>query len=116
MIIFVGGLPQVIVPPLGYKVTWCVEYLIEEYVRNAKIVKEGKTIEIEALDGLEEVEFPEIGRLEEFYTDGVRTLHKNVKAENMWEKTLRYPGHVEKIRTLRSLGFFDEEPIEGTSP
>jgi saccharopine dehydrogenase-like NADP-dependent oxidoreductase len=29
----------------------------------------------------------------------------------MWEKTLRYPGHVAKIKVLRSLGFFSETPV-----
>jgi saccharopine dehydrogenase-like NADP-dependent oxidoreductase len=115
--ILVGGIPQNRVPPLDYKVTWCVEDLIEEYVRRPKIVKNGRTIEVEALDGLEEVDFPGIGRLEAFYTDGVRTLHHSIKGvENMWEKTLRYPGHAEKIKLLRDLGFFDEEPIDGLSP
>jgi saccharopine dehydrogenase-like NADP-dependent oxidoreductase len=117
VIILVGGIPQNRIPPLDYKVTWCVEDLIEEYVRKPKIVKNGRTIEVEALDGLEEVDFPGIGRLEAFYTDGVRTLHHSIKGvENMWEKTLRYPGHAEKIRLLRDLGFFDEEPIDGLSP
>ena len=117
VIILVGGIPQSQIPPLDYKVTWCVEDLIEEYVRKPKIVKNGKIIEVEALDGLEEVDFPGIGKLEAFYTDGVRTLHHSIKGvENMWEKTLRYPGHAEKIRLLRDLGFFDETPIDGVSP
>jgi saccharopine dehydrogenase-like NADP-dependent oxidoreductase len=117
VIILVGGIPQNRIPPLDYKVTWCVEDLIEEYVRRPKIVKNGKTIEVEALDGLEEVDFPGIGKLEAFYTDGVRTLHHSIKGvENMWEKTLRYPGHAEKIKLLRDLGFFDETPIDGVSP
>jgi saccharopine dehydrogenase-like NADP-dependent oxidoreductase len=30
----------------------------------------------------------------------------------MWEKSLRYPGHVEKIKLLKSLGFFDEKTVE----
>jgi saccharopine dehydrogenase-like NADP-dependent oxidoreductase len=30
----------------------------------------------------------------------------------MWEKTLRYPGHAEKMGLLRVLGFFDEEPVD----
>jgi len=34
----------------------------------------------------------------------------------MWEKTLRYPGHVEKIRLLKDLGFFDESPINNMIP
>ncbi len=117
IIILVGGIPQSRIPPLDYKVTWCVEDLIEEYVRKPKIVKNGKTIEVEALDGLEEVDFPGIGKLEAFYTDGVRTLHHSIRGvENMWEKTLRYPGHAEKIKLLRDLGFFDETPIDGVSP
>ena len=29
----------------------------------------------------------------------------------MWEKTMRYPGHAEKIKMLMELGFFDETPI-----
>ncbi|MCK4482926.1 hypothetical protein KAU55_06835, partial [Candidatus Bathyarchaeota archaeon] len=72
----------------------------------------GKTVEVEALSGLEEVEFPNVGMLEAFYTDGLRTLLHTVKnVHNMWEKTLRYPGHAEKIGLLKALGFFDEEPI-----
>jgi len=40
------------------------------------------------------------------------TLLYTVKpVKSMWEKTLRYPGHVEKIKLLRELGFFDEQPI-----
>jgi saccharopine dehydrogenase-like NADP-dependent oxidoreductase len=30
----------------------------------------------------------------------------------MYEKTLRYPGHVEKIKILRELGFFSENPVK----
>jgi saccharopine dehydrogenase-like NADP-dependent oxidoreductase len=30
----------------------------------------------------------------------------------MAEKTLRYPGHIEKIRLLKELGFFDQEPVQ----
>lgn len=117
--ILVGGLPQRRIPPLDYKVTWCVEDLIEEYVRPAKIVRDGETIEVEALSGLEEVEFPGIGKLEAFFTDGVRTLHHTVKGgvRNMWEKTMRYPGHAEKIKLFRELGFFDEKRLgQGISP
>jgi len=116
--ILVGGLPQKRVPPLDYKITWCVEDLIEEYVRKARIVKDGESIEVEALDGLEDIDFPGVGRLEAFYTDGVRTLHHTIRGVmNMWEKTMRYPGHAEKIRLLKDLGLFDEEPLlQGTSP
>ncbi len=111
--IMVGGLPEEPVPPLGYTITWSMEGLIDEYTRKARIVENGEVVEVEALTGLEEIEFPGVGKLEGFYTDGLRTLLHTVKGvKNMWEKTLRYPGHVEKIKLLKTLGFFDEHPIE----
>ena len=111
--VMVGGLPEEPVPPLGYIITWSIEGLIDEYTRKAKIVENGEVVEVEALTGLEEVEFPGVGKLEGFYTDGLRTLLHTVKGvKNMWEKTLRYPGHVEKIKLLKTLGFFDEHPVE----
>ncbi len=111
--IMVGGLPEEPVPPLGYTITWSTEGLIDEYTRKARIVKKGDMVEVEALTGIEEVEFPGVGSLEAFFTDGLRTLLYTVEGvEEMWEKTLRYPGHVEKIKTLKALGFLDEQPIE----
>jgi saccharopine dehydrogenase-like NADP-dependent oxidoreductase len=107
-----GGLPEKPVPPLDYVITWSVNDLIDMYSRKVTIVKRGRTTEVEAMSGLEEVNFPGVGNLEAFYTDGLRTMlytMKNVK--DMWEKSLRYPGHVEKIALLKSLGFFDERPI-----
>jgi saccharopine dehydrogenase-like NADP-dependent oxidoreductase len=64
------------------------------------------------MGGLEKIVFPGVGKLEAFYTDGLRTLLHTVKAKDMWEKTLRYPGHVEQIKLLKNLGFFDEKPME----
>jgi saccharopine dehydrogenase-like NADP-dependent oxidoreductase len=111
--IMVGGLPEKPIPPLDYVITWSPENLIDEYKRKARIVKEGRIIEVEALSGLEEVEFPGLGRLEAFYTDGLRTLpHTITNVYDMWEKTLRYPGHAEKIKLLKTLGFFEEEQID----
>ncbi len=115
--IMVGGLPENPLPPLGYTITWSPESLIDEYTRKAGMVEQGKKVEVDALGGQEEFDFPELGKLEAFYTDGLRTLIHTIKADSMWEKTLRYPGHAEKIRTLKALGFFDERQvdIEGAS-
>jgi saccharopine dehydrogenase-like NADP-dependent oxidoreductase len=107
-----GGLPEKPVPPLGYVVTWSVKDLIDMYSRKVNIVMNGKTVQVEAMSGLEEIDFPGVGRLEAFYTDGLRTLLYTVKAKEMWEKTLRYPGHSEKIKLLKALGFFDAEAVE----
>lgn len=110
--IMVGGIPETPVPPLGYTITWSAEGLIDEYVRDVSIIKDGKTVKVPALSGLEIIDFPGVGTLEAFFTDGLRSLAKSLpQVENMWEKTLRYPGHIEKIKLLRVLGFFDHDPV-----
>lgn len=110
--IFVGGLPETPEPPLGYVITWSPESLIDEYTRKVKVIKKGKRSEVEVLSGIEEVEFPNLGKLEAFFTDGLRTLPDTIQnVEDMWEKTLRYPGHAEKVKVLRDLGFFDEGKV-----
>jgi len=109
----VGGIPEKPVPPIGYTITWSAEGLIDEYVRDVSIIEGGEKISVPALSGLEEIEFPGVGVLESFYTDGLRTLADSIEGvDSMWEKTLRYPGHVEKVRLLRELGFFADEPVK----
>jgi lysine 6-dehydrogenase len=109
----VGGIPEKPVPPLGYTITWSADGLVDEYVRDVSIIKGGKKVTVPALSGLEEIEFPGVGTLESFYTDGLRTLANSIEGvESMWEKTLRYPGHVEKVRLLRDLGFFDDKTVK----
>ena len=111
--ILVGGLPAKPIPPLGYTITWSVEGLIDEYTRKARIVRNGELVEVEPLGDVEEIEFTGVGKLEAFYSDGLRTLlHTVTSAKNMAEKTLRYPGHIEKIRLLKDMGFFDEKPVQ----
>ncbi len=110
--IMVGGLPETPVDPLDYTITWSPEGLVDEYTRKATIIKNGKLAQVDALTGLEEIDFPKVGKLEGFYTDGLRTLIHTVKgAKTMWEKTLRYPGHVQKVKLIKALGFLDSRPI-----
>ncbi|HID16003.1 MAG TPA: saccharopine dehydrogenase [Candidatus Atribacteria bacterium] len=109
----VGGIPLNPKPPLDYKIVFSVESLIGEYIRPAKIVKDGKIIHVPALSGIEVFTDPELGELECFYTDGLSTLIYTMKhIPNMAEKTIRWPGHAEKIKVLRELGFFDTKPIK----
>lgn len=110
--IMVGGIPEKPIPPLEYVITWSPESLIDEYTRKARIVRNGKRVDAEVLSELEMIDFPGVGRLEAFLTDGLRTLLDTLKdVPDMWEKTLRYPGHAAKICTLKELGFFGEEKV-----
>jgi len=107
----VGGLPQKPMPPLNYRIVFSAEAVVDEYTRKARIVKNGKVTEVEALSGLELFEFPGIGKLECFYTDGLRTLIDTIKLKQMDEKTIRYLGHAERVKTLVETGLFESEPV-----
>lgn len=108
-----GGLPEKSIPPLGYVITWSVKDLIDMYSRKVNIVKDGKIVQVPAMSGLQQINFPGVGKLEAFYTDGLRTMLYTFRdAKNMWEKSLRYPGHVEKIGVLKDLGFFEEKELK----
>jgi len=108
----VGGLPVRRSWPYQYKAPFSPLDVIEEYTRPARLVIDGKLITREALSDPEYIEFDEIGTLEAFNTDGLRTLLQTMRIPNMREKTLRYPGHIEYIKVLRETGFFSKEPIE----
>jgi len=108
--IFVGGIPTKLVPPFNYQVTWSPKDCIEEFTRPVTIVNDFKKEVVEATSGLHLRDFPGVGTLEAFYTDGLRSLAKNIKARKLGEMTLRWPGHVEQMRLLRSMGLFDENP------
>ncbi len=110
--ILVGGLPAVRRRPFGYAILFSAADVIEEYTRPARIVEEGRVVTREALSEVETIEVPGVGTLEAFLTDGLRTLLSTIRARSMKEKTLRYPGHAEAMRSLRECGFFETERIE----
>jgi lysine 6-dehydrogenase len=108
----VGGLPYKREWPFQYKAYFSPIDVIEEYTRPARIVIDGKVIEKPALSEPEIINYKEIGKLEAFNTDGLRSLLKTMKIPNMIEKTLRYPGHIELMKIFREVGFFSTKEIE----
>jgi saccharopine dehydrogenase-like NADP-dependent oxidoreductase len=110
--IYVGGLPEVRVWPYEYKAVFSPVDVIEEYVRPARYIENGQMVIRPALSDPELMNFPVVGTLEAFNTDGLRTLAKTLDVPNMKEKTLRYPGHIEKMAVLRDTGFFEALEIE----
>lgn len=109
---YVGGLPNHRLWPWEYKAPFCPDDVIEEYTRPSRLKERGEIVVRPALSELELVDLPGVGTLEAFNTDGLRTLLETVDVPWMQEKTMRYPGHVDRVRALRETGFFGEEPIE----
>ncbi len=112
VLIYVGGLPEIRRWPFEYRAVFSPTDVIAEYVRPARYIENGRLVIRPALSDPELIDFPGIGTLEAFNTDGLRTLADTLDAPNMKEKTLRYQGHIEKIALLRAIGLFDEEAVE----
>ncbi len=109
--IFVGGLPKVRTLPFEYKAVFSPRDVIEEYTRPARFMRDGKLVTLPALSEVEHLEFPQVGTLEAFNSDGLRSLLKTIDAPEMVEKTLRYPGHAEKMELLRHIGLFEQQAL-----
>jgi lysine 6-dehydrogenase len=109
----VGGLPKVKKWPFNYKAPFSPIDVIEEYTRPARYVENGKIIIKPAMSDIEHVEFENVGTLESFNSDGLRSIiYTMPHIPDMKEKTLRYPGHIEKVVALRDAGFLSHEKIE----
>ncbi len=109
----VGGLPVTREWPYEYKAVFSPIDVIEEYIRPARYVQNSTMVVKEALSDPELVEFDDIGTLESWNSDGLRSLIKTMpNIPNMIEKTLRYPGCVEYLRVLRESGFFSYDPVD----
>lgn len=112
-----GGLPEKPVGPLGYKMLFHFMGLWNEYRGSAEFLRGGERVEVPTLTEIEEIDFgAPLGKLEAAVTSGgTSTCPQTWQGvlETFDYKTLRYPGHWERIRTLFELGFM--EPVFVTS-
>jgi len=112
----VGGLPVEPITPLNYRLIFSVHGLINEYIEPSLILDKGELKKVPSMTGLESLTFPEpFGDLEAFYTSGgtaslPMTYQGDIQKLNY--KTIRYPGHCERIKMMLDLGFVDEKTID----
>ncbi|MFI5370515.1 MAG: saccharopine dehydrogenase family protein [Candidatus Eisenbacteria bacterium] len=108
-VIYVGGVARDPSRPYGYTVTWSLDDLLEEYVRPARIVKDGAPVTVPVFSGLDRVHVEGAGEMESFLSDGLRTLVTTLPIRDMSERTLRWPGHVALVQPLLAGGRFLDE-------
>jgi lysine 6-dehydrogenase len=112
----VGGLPQNPQPPLDYQLVFSVEGLINEYIEPARVIRDGKVVTIESMTEIESLEFPQpFGTMEAFQTSGgTSTLVETFlgKVGELDYKTIRYPGHCVKFKTMIDLGLCSSQLLE----
>jgi len=113
---YVTGLPTDPQEPFNYKLVFSPDDLIEEYMRPARMKRDGKIISVPACSGCKEIDFNipgfKLPRMEGFFTDGARTLLDTIPSPNVTEYTLRYPGTAERMAFLREIGLFSLDPVE----
>ncbi len=111
----VGGLPKNPSPPYNYKAPFSPIDVIEEYTRPARMMINSKVEVKPALSEIEEFEIDDVGMLEAFNTDGLRSLLTTMShIPNMKEKTLRYPGHASLMQSMIDRNFFDKNNFDLT--
>jgi lysine 6-dehydrogenase len=112
----VGGLPLNPRPPLNYQIVFSVEGLINEYVERARVIRDGKIVEIHSMTEIERLQFPApFDEMEAFQTSGgTSTLPETFlgRVRELDYKTIRYPGHCEQFKLLIDLGLASSEEIE----
>lgn len=114
--IYVGGFPaEKGVKAFDYMELFDITSLLDMYVNTSTIIDDGKLVVKEPLQVCDHILIPGHGEFEAFWTDGLCSLEKNMLEKGLIkcdEVTLRYPGHVEKMKELADLGFLDEEEVE----
>lgn len=108
-----GGIPRHPIPPLWYQVVYRLESLLRLYTKPAIAIQDGEIVELAPLSNLQEITFPEpVGLCETVITDAHSTAFiLKGKVKNLYEKTVRYPGHWEKMKVIGELGFLDDIPV-----
>lgn len=111
--IFVGGISKDPKAFLGLALTWSIEDLIDEYLRPARAIINGKVRYFNPLSYTGILNIPGLGKFEYFITDGLRTMIKSFKdSEELIEFTLRYPGHLSVMKILNNIGLLSHEELK----
>ncbi len=121
---YCGGFPEkkACTNPLNYKISWTWRGVLSSTLREGKIIKNKKTIDIPAENQHDEsfvhtIDFPGLGSLEAIpngdsvYFTTLMGLSETIKETGRY--ALRWPGWSSFWRPLKQLGFLSEEPVKG---
>jgi lysine 6-dehydrogenase len=116
VLIYDCGLPQQPRPPLNYMLLFSVHGLLNEYFHEGTALQHGRRVAVAGLSDLETIECPPpLGRCEAAHASGgLSTMAYTFegKVGRMFNKLIRYPGHIGLMHALRDMGFLDEQPLD----
>jgi len=121
---YCGGFPEPTAAdnPLKYKVSWTWEGVLSSTMRDSRIIRDGKPIDIPAArqhdpEFVHEIEFPGLGTVEaipngmaDVFTDQLG-LAGTIRETGRY--ALRWPGWSAFWRPLKEFGFLSREPVAG---
>lgn len=113
--LYCGVLPQNPKPPFNYKLTFNVEGLVTEYDYQAVTLQGGEIKLVDTLADVEELEFDGFGKMEAFNTSGGTSTAPYTfqnQVTNYVYKTIRWPGHCERMRIFKDFGFWREDEVQ----
>lgn len=108
--------------PIKYKFSWSVAGLLRAYKRPARLIKNGKVVEIDGMKIFSEENrhFLKINELDvplESYPNGNSEYYSEIfglkdSIKEMGRYACRYPGHCDFWYSMANCGFLDEEPLK----
>ncbi|MFB3886587.1 MAG: saccharopine dehydrogenase family protein [Thermodesulfobacteriota bacterium] len=121
---YCGGIPELKAAdnPLKYKISWTWHGVLQFYKTPARIMKDGRIIDIPAKDLHEErwvetIDFPGVGPLETIPNGDALVFPNSLGLLKTLRSTtrcsLRWPGHSAFWKRLIDLDFLSDEPVKG---
>lgn len=110
----VGGVPKNPVGPYFHKTLFSIRDLLSEYTRPARCKIHDKLVVLDPFDKTPPIDWPEIGTMEVFASDGLRSL-LDLDIPQMLEMTARHKGHLQAMRFIKDAGFLNENNIDATT-
>ncbi len=121
---YCGGFPEkkACTNPLNYKQSWIWKGVLSSTMREGRIIRDGKIVEVPAMNQHDEefihpVDFPGLGTLEAIpngdavhFTDFMGITDTIVETGRY---SLRWPGWSAFWRPMKHLGFLNDQPVEG---
>ena len=113
--LYCGVLPQHPVPPFNYKLTFNIEGLVTEYDHQAVVLRDGEIAKVDTLSEVEALHIEQLGEMEAFTTSGGTSTAPDTlrgRVRNYEYKTIRWPGHCERMRIFKDFGFWGTDSVE----
>jgi lysine 6-dehydrogenase len=109
-----GGIPEVPVPPLGYKIVFGGRQMPLREI-DARIVENGKIVPVPRYSGAKPVFFPGVDECEAWHEGFMPWLMELEVLKDLklgTQMTCRWPGYAAKVSVLKEMGLLGLEPID----